>query len=175
MLRRHHGLVLDHWKSEHSQKYTNAQRPGLPEWAQEGEEFSWSSWLQRSVATARSSLPVDEWWLWMNELCTICETQHSVSMSWVALSCCSFVCSAWQHLHLSPLYEVKDHHILAENNIIWWWQWSRRRLTKRQRQRHTDTEKENANCFKDPIYAIFVKRRGSRNRGYKIWQIFHQN
>ena len=36
-------------------------------------------------------------------------------MSWVALSCCSFVCSAWQHLHLSPLYEVKDHHILAES------------------------------------------------------------
>ena len=93
MFRRHHGRVLDHCKNEHSHKYTNAQRPGLPEWAQEGEEFSWSSWLLRSVATARSSLPVDEWWLWMNELCTICETQHSVSISCVALSCCSFVCS----------------------------------------------------------------------------------
>ena len=61
-LRRHQGLVLDHCKNEQRHRYTKTKSAQIPgslhlQWAR-GEEYSWSSWRCRSVATDRSSHPV---------------------------------------------------------------------------------------------------------------------
>ena len=61
-LSRHQGLVLDHCKNEYRHRYTKTKSIQVPrslhlKWVR-GEEFSWSSWRCRSVATDRSSHPV---------------------------------------------------------------------------------------------------------------------
>ena len=58
----HQGLVLYHCKNEYRHIYTKTKSIQVPgslhmQWAR-GEEFSWSSWRCRSVATDRSSHPV---------------------------------------------------------------------------------------------------------------------
>ena len=61
-LSRHQGLVLDHCKNEYRHRYTKTKSIQVPrslhlKWVR-GEEFFWSSWRCRSVATDRSSHPV---------------------------------------------------------------------------------------------------------------------
>ena len=88
------------------------------------------------------------------------------ALHWLSSSIftCLFVClvvrpSAWWHLHLSPLYDVRDHtnHIFSESlssgdDNDWDEELQKDKYKDTQTQTKTETK-----CFKDPMYAIFIK------------------
>ena len=91
-LRRHQGLVLDHCKNEHRHRYTKTKSAQIPgslhlQWAR-GEEYSWSSWRCRSVATDRSSHPVGK--LQQYKTSHMISNFNKIVNSFVYLHACSF-------------------------------------------------------------------------------------
>ena len=81
---------------------------------------------------------------------------------------CMSVCDQAWHFHLSPPYDVLDHtnHIFSES-LSSGDDNDRDEYLQKDKDTHTQT-KTNTKCFQDPMYTIFFKIRGFKDKRYYI-------